>query len=150
MIRLSKMTDYAVVMLSYIASAETDKFSATQLSDATHIPAPTVAKLLKTLTKANILTSFRGISGGYSLSTDSTEITIAHIVEAIEGPIALTACVDETLPTCQIQGECAIHGNWNKVNEAVKHALLSVTLQDMANTDPAPCKKLAAFEKFGS
>lgn len=147
MIRLSKMTDYAIVMLSYIASSDSDKFSAAHLSDATSIPVPTVAKLLKTLTKADILTSFRGITGGYSLSADSSNIKIAHIVEAIEGPIALTACVDETQPSCKIRGNCSIHGNWTKVNEAVKQALLSVSLQDMASTSPAHCHKLSSLEQ---
>ncbi len=135
MIRLNKMTDYAVVMLSHMAGHDgmndTKVVTAVQMAQDSGVPLPSVSKLMKQLSKAGILTSHRGAGGGYSLDRPAGDVTVAEIVTALEGPIALTACVDGSDTTCGSMTLCSMSGNWNQVNQAIQGALESVSLAEM-------------------
>lgn len=130
--RLSKLTDYAVVLMVHMGQSDDDRFTTARIAEETGVPHPTVAKLLKDLARAGLLISVRGAAGGYRLGRTPCEISIAEIIQALEGPIALTACVDGTDDHCNVENLCGMRGNWNKVNLAIRSALDSVTLADMA------------------
>ena len=105
--------------------------SSQQIADQTGIPLPTVAKLMKGLNKAGLVDSRRGAGGGYFLGRPAADITLADVIQAVEGPIALTACADTSEETCCIESVCPVQGKWNKANSAVRAALSEVTLADM-------------------
>lgn len=130
--KLSRLTDYAVVLLSFLAKSAKGPQSASALAEDTGIPAPTVAKLMKLLSKADLVTATRGVSGGYALVGEAEAISVADIIAAIEGPIALTACVEESEDDCAVESTCGVAGNWESVNTAVRAALDKVKLNDMA------------------
>ena len=136
MFRLNRLTDYAVVVMSQMAQRGGETRSAQQISDDTGVPLPTVAKLLNLLGRAKLVVSQRGASGGYTLSADPEEITVAQIIQAMEGPIALTACVDGATDCCGSESVCPMRGNWNKVNGAIRQALGAVSLADMVAFPP--------------
>ena len=135
MFRLSKLTDYAVVVLVRLAREEAGgtKPGAVQtspgISGATGIPEPTVAKVLKAMAGKGLVTSLRGARGGYRLSRRLESIPVAEVIEAIDGPIALTACVDGG--DCESQCMCPMRGRWDPVNAAIRTALAAITLADM-------------------
>lgn len=131
MFRLNRLTDYAVVVLSQMSLRREELRSAQQISDDTAVPLPTVSKLLNLLGRAGLVTSQRGAAGGYTLSHAPEQISVAQIVQALEGPIALTACVDGAAESCDVEALCPMRGNWNKVNTAIQDALTSVSLADM-------------------
>ncbi len=137
MFRLNRLTDYAVVVLSQMALRAGETRSAQQISEDTGVPLPTVAKLLNLLGHAKLVSSQRGTSGGYTLSAEPEDITVARIIQAMEGPIALTACVDGAADSCDSESFCPMRGNWNKVNGAIREALTSVSLADMMAFPPA-------------
>ncbi|MGD1878538.1 MAG: SUF system Fe-S cluster assembly regulator [Kiloniellaceae bacterium] len=137
MFRLNRLTDYAVVVMSQMALRGGETRSAQQISDDTGVPLPTVAKLLNLLGRAKLVVSQRGASGGYTLGADPEEITVAQIIQAMEGPIAQTACVDGAADSCDSEAFGPMRGNWNKVNGAIRHALTSVSLADMMVFPPA-------------
>ena len=130
MLRMGKLTDYGIVLMSYIAEHRSKQHSAHMLSDAVHMPLPTVRKILKVLSAGGLLTSERGAQGGYILSGDPADISVAQIITAIEGPIALTECVSRA-SQCDQETHCAVQTNWNQINNAVFHALDEVKLADM-------------------
>jgi FeS assembly SUF system regulator len=132
-IRLNRMTDYAIVVLGQMSREGV--VNVAQLAQESAAPQPAVAKLLKQLAQAGIVVSRRGAAGGYSLAREPEAITVAEIVTALEGPISLTACVDGADDACAVERLCPMRGNWNKVNQAIRRALADVTLADMA---PAP------------
>ncbi len=132
MIRLSKLTDYAVVMLSYMAAREGEVYTTARLAQRSAVPEPTAAKILKLLARGAILVSQRGSNGGYELARPAAEITVAEIIVALEGPIALAACVEGSSDHCGVEQLCSMRGNWNKVNRAIRDALEDITLADMA------------------
>jgi FeS assembly SUF system regulator len=130
MLRLSKLTDYAVVVLVRLAEDATMQTSP-GIAAATGIPEPTVAKVLKTLTAGGLVTSQRGARGGYRLHRPLDEIPIADVIKAIDGPIALAACVDGSTSECECHSVCAMRGRWDPVNDAIQQALYAITLADM-------------------
>lgn len=132
MIKLSKMTDYAVVVMARMARDGACVQTVPQLAERTGVPAPTVAKLMKLLAPAGLMDSHRGATGGYRLTRPAEGISIAEIISAVDGPIALTACVDGAEGHCDVESLCPMRGNWDKVNRAVRHALEGVTLADMS------------------
>jgi FeS assembly SUF system regulator len=132
MLRISRLTDYAVVLASRLAICETAE-AVSDLARVTEIPAPTVSKVLKLLAKGGVVTSTRGANGGYTLSRPAHAITVADIVTSIEGPIAVTECVDDN--TCEHEGHCGVRGNWQRINDAVLTAISGITLADMARTE---------------
>jgi FeS assembly SUF system regulator len=135
MFRLSKLTDYAVVVLVRLARDDARAVApgAVQtspgISIATGIPEPTVAKVLKAMAGKGLVTSLRGARGGYRLSRPLGAIPVADVIEAIDGPIALTACVDGG--DCESQCLCPMRGRWDPVNAAIRTALGAITLADM-------------------
>jgi FeS assembly SUF system regulator len=142
MLRLSKLADYAVVVLTRLADEDHHPHDAVQTSPgiagATGVPEPTVAKVLKALAGAELVASQRGARGGYRLLRPLHAIAVADVIRAIDGPIALTACVEGHTGTCDVQGMCAMRGRWNLVNEAIEQALGSITLADMRAASVPP------------
>jgi len=130
MLRLSKLTDYAVVVLVRLAGSEGVQTSP-GIAATTGIPEPTVAKVLKTLTAGGLVVSQRGARGGYRLLRPLADIPIADVIAAIDGPIALAACVDGSPSECESQGLCPVRGRWDPVNDAIHQALSAITLADM-------------------
>ena len=135
MIKLNRLTDYAVVVMVQMASNHDEVLTAPQIARETGVPLPTVAKLMTALARSGLASSQRGVAGGYRLSRSAEEISAYHIITAIEGPIALTACVDGTDDHCEIETICPMCGSWNKINGAIRQALEKLTLADMM---PAP------------
>jgi FeS assembly SUF system regulator len=131
MIRLSKLTDYAIVVMSEMARSTDAVHTVGHLAERTGVPSPTVAKLMKSLTPAGLMNSHRGAAGGYALARPAEAITIAEIITALDGPIALTACVDGADSQCGVERLCPMRGNWEKVNRAIRGALEQVSLADM-------------------
>lgn len=132
MLRLSKITDYGVVILSSLAGRRDELLSAADLAAATGISEANVAKVLKAAARGELVIGQRGTGGGYRLARPAAEITITDVIEAFEGPIALTACVDGGDGSCSVESFCAMRHNWDVVNQAVRDALKKVTLKDMA------------------
>lgn len=131
MLKLSKLTDYAIVILSYMAKDYSTRQVMQEISQATSISQPTVSKILKILVKAGILTSVRGAKGGYLLAKLPKCITVATIIDALEGPIALTEC-SVSHKRCSQVADCKVQGNWGIINQRILELLESVTLADMA------------------
>ena len=131
MLKLNRLTDYAVVVLSRLSKQVGMVQTANEISDGTGLPMPTVSKILKLMAGSSLIESHRGVNGGYSLSRGADSVRVSEIIEALEGPIALTACVDGTTDQCTIEGSCPMRGNWNTVNDAIRTALSGVTLADL-------------------
>lgn len=129
MLRLNKLTDYAVVILSHMARERTYA-STSLLALETGMNEPTVAKVLKDLVKSGLVSSTRGASGGYTLNGNAETITIRQVIEAVEGPIALADCVEGHATGCAVQ-VCGTRGNWDQVNAAIITALDNIKLTDM-------------------
>ena len=136
--RLSSLADYAVVMMSAAARhcGVSGRLNATLLSEETGIPLPTVQKLVSRLSSAGLIESARGTGGGFRLSRPPASISLADIIEAVEGPIAMTACVDEGRHDCLIEENCRVKPHWNVVNGAVRGALAGVSLASLSATSP--------------
>ena len=130
MLRLSKLTDYAVVVLVRLSGMEGVQTSP-GIAAATGIPEPTVAKVLKTLAAGDLVLSQRGAKGGYRLNRELSAIPIADVIAAVDGPIALTACVEGSTSECESLGLCPMRGRWDPVNDAIRNALSRITLADM-------------------
>ena len=129
MLRLSKLADYAIVILAAMAQDEKKQVTAIHMADVTTLPAPTVAKILKKLAKNGLLTATRGAAGGYKLSKPAQAITAGAIIEAIDGPIRIIGCISGA--KCGRENSCVIHGRWDPINNAVREAFTSVSLIDL-------------------
>jgi len=134
MIRMTKQTDYGFVLLSELAAEEGRVANAPDLAHETRLPLPTVAKVLKLLARAGVVRSQRGVKGGYSLARSAREITAAEIVTALEGPVALTVCIDGSPGECEREDFCGVRGHWQRINQAVERALSSISLDDLAHS----------------
>jgi FeS assembly SUF system regulator len=141
MLRISKLTDYAIIVLGYMAREPERTYAAADLSGSAGVAVPTASKILKTLAKAEILKSTRGAKGGYQLVRSPEKISVASIIYALEGPIALTECGLEHDP-CRQSSHCHIRSNWAVINRAVRTALESVTLADMATPMAKPPEEI--------
>ena len=130
MLRLSKLTDYAVVVLTRLAQGQ-DLQTSPAIAASIGIPEPTVAKVLKMLGAAGLVASSRGARGGYRLMKPLSRIPVAEVIRAMEGPIALTACVDGSVIECVSRSMCPVHGRWDPVNDAITAALTAISLADM-------------------
>jgi FeS assembly SUF system regulator len=133
MLRLTNMADYAVVILVHAARAADGKLNAATTAQATGVPAPTVSKVLSALTKAGLVTSQRGAAGGYVLARPLSDISIADIIEAVDGPIALTTCADGG-GECGLELSCAMRDPWKVINRTVRHSLHSISLASLASS----------------
>jgi FeS assembly SUF system regulator len=131
-IRLAKLTDYGIVLMTIIARGNSAPVhTARDLAEQSHLPLPTVSKLLKQLLQSGLLVSHRGIKGGYSLSKEPAEISVAEIISAIEGPIALTECSTDVTGLCDLERSCPTRRNQRLISEVVRGALEKVTLLDL-------------------
>jgi FeS assembly SUF system regulator len=137
MVRISRLTDYAIQLMAELARAPQAALNARDLSGLSGTPEPTVRKLLKSLVRARLLVSTRGVRGGYRLGRAAQEITVAQIIAAIEGPIAVTRCNEPGEETCERKASCPLQQNWRQVNQAIHGALSNLTLSNMAGTLPA-------------
>jgi len=134
--RLSSMADYAVVTMSAAARhCGGVRVSAAQLAQETGLPVPTVQKLVSLLTAAGLLRSVRGAKGGLQLARPAAAITLADIVEAVEGPIALTACIENGKQDCALEACCTVRPHWPVVNEALRGALADIPLTRLARME---------------
>jgi FeS assembly SUF system regulator len=130
MLRISKLTDYATVIMSYLAFTPKTVASAAQIAQEVHLNPPTVSKILKILSEAGLVISFRGAGGGYQLARPITDISVAQVVTAIEGKLAMTECCISA-NSCALDSLCAIKDNWKIINKIILTALADLTLQDM-------------------
>lgn len=136
MIRMTKLTDYGFILLTYMAYTDVSAmYNARDLAEATHLPAPMVSKILKALAKGGIVASHRGVKGGYSLARPAAEIQVLDIISSLEGPVAITECSGEEGEAmdsqCSIERLCPIRVNWQRINRAVREALAGITLDEM-------------------
>ncbi len=130
MLRVSRLADYATVVMTCIAAHPDDVLSTAQIADEARLELPTVSKLLKSLGHAGLVESFRGVNGGYRLAAPAESITLAQIVEALEGPIGMTEC-SLAEGQCDREAQCGVRGNWQRINSVVDNALRAVSLADM-------------------
>ncbi|MEN8182613.1 MAG: SUF system Fe-S cluster assembly regulator [Myxococcota bacterium] len=131
MLRISRLTDYGIVLLAHLASdGESSTHNARELSERADLPLPAVSKILKTLTHEGLLVSQRGAKGGYGLARDAGDISVAEIISALEGPIALTECVLGP-GHCDQEVSCMTRLPWQRVNVAVQEALAHVSLAEL-------------------
>ena len=134
MLRIGKLTDYATVILANLAADRARLLTASTLSERTHIAAPTVAKLLKQLHHAGLVNSTRGTHGGYQLARNPEDISAAAILDALEGPIALTECSVGS-GQCGIEHTCSVGRTWQRISLSIRRALNEVSLAQLAGLD---------------
>jgi FeS assembly SUF system regulator len=133
MVRLTKLTDYGLVLLTYMAREhDISLWTARDLARESGLPKPTVSRLLQELLKGGLLVSERGIKGGYRLARRARDISIAEVIAVLEGPIALTECSTEVSGLCDLESCCAIKNNQQLISQAVRALLLGITLADLA------------------
>lgn len=138
MIRLTKLTDYGLVIMTYFAMQQEKKIlNARDVAGSVGLPLPTVSKLLKAFARSGLLTAHRGVHGGYSLSRGPEKILLPEIIEIFEGPIAVTECQEGGDSNCLLGKKCPVRTRWRPINEAVRRALTQVTLAQMAGLAPA-------------
>jgi FeS assembly SUF system regulator len=130
MLRVTKLADYGIVMLTFFANHTENTYTAKDIANAVKLPLPVASKVLKLLGKSGLLISYRGTKGGYGLARPPEEITVASIIHALEGPIAVTACSD-TNRDCSLVSECPVRTNWHVINQAIHSALDKITLAQM-------------------
>ena len=136
MLRVTRLTDYATVVLTVLAARAGEVLSAPELAEAAGLEAPTVAKVLKPLAQAGLVEGFRGAGGGYRLARDAAAITLRDVVEAMEGPLSMTECSVHA-GHCGIEASCGVRANWRRINDVVADALRAVSLAQMLGPLPA-------------
>jgi FeS assembly SUF system regulator len=137
MMRITKQADYGIVLMTVFADDEDHRvFTARDLAARARLPLPMVSKTLKLLAGRGLLESQRGPGGGYALTRDPEDVSVAEIIAALEGPIALTECSDVESSSCDQEGVCPTQANWLKINRVVHDALSRLTLADMARPLP--------------
>lgn len=130
MLRVTKLTDYATVVLAALAVAPNRVHSAAELAERSRLELPTVSKVLKPLAHAGLVTGFRGASGGYRLARAPGQISLIEIVEAIEGPLGMTECSGEH-SSCEHEPHCGVQGQWRQINDIIADTLRGMTLAQM-------------------
>jgi FeS assembly SUF system regulator len=147
-IRLSKLADYGIVIMTHLARQPDRQQATPEIAAGTSVPQPMAGKILKVLARAGLLESHRGARGGYGLARDPRTITVAEIIEALDGPIALTECTETATSDCDLELLCPARTNWQRINEAIRTALGGITLAEMAQAVPAafllPGERMAA------
>ena len=133
MIKVSRMADYAVLLVCKMTKNTDTTYSAHELSLTTSLPITTISKILTKLTKAEITQSVRGVSGGYKLLKDAENISVGNIIDIIDGKIALTVCIEENKNNCGLASMCTSHSNWQIINNAVSRTLNSISIKEMAS-----------------
>lgn len=136
MLKLSRLTDYGTVVLAHMARAPEARHRAGDLALATRLGEATVRKLLKLLVRGGIVVSQRGAGGGYALARPPERINAVEVIDALEGPVALTECSGEH-HSCALERGCALNHNWQQINRAVRDALRAITLAQLARPHSA-------------
>jgi len=132
MLRITKQTDYGIVLMARLTAGGSGVVhNARDLAAGVNLPLPTVSKILKALARAGLVVSHRGVKGGYSVTRDPHAISVAEVIEALEGPIALTTCLDTAADDCEIECSCPVRANWLVINSAVRDALVEIPLSRM-------------------
>ncbi len=134
MLRISRLTDYATVILASLGGGSLA--SAADIAERTHIGLPTVSKLLKELQHAGLVRSVRGAHGGYQLTRSAAEINASEIIDAVEGPVALTECASGS-GNCGIESTCQVGHGWQRISLAIRHALTEISLEELVRRDAA-------------
>jgi FeS assembly SUF system regulator len=137
MLRISKLTDYGIVLLAHFADRPGETCNARELAESTGLPFPVVGKVLKTLAQAGLLVSHRGARGGYSLARPATAISVAEIIEALEGPIALMEC-SAGPGHCQKEAGCRVREPWQRIHAAIRATLGRVSLRGLVRPEAEP------------
>lgn len=138
MLRMSKLTDYGTMVLAQLAASDAGWTTAGQVAEATHLGPPTVSKLLKALVHAGLVVSSRGVQGGYALARSPSAITAAEILDALEGPVAITECSSGT-GGCDLESYCRVGTAWQRINSSIRKALEGISLADLqARREPLP------------
>ena len=138
MIRLTNLADYGVVLMCHMAAKHKELHSAINLARETGLPVPTVSKIMGAISRAGLVTSHRGLKGGFRLVREPKAITVADIIEAVDGPIALTNCIENTPGDCTLEPICVMKPHWQVINDAVKKGLQGITLDEITvSTGPA-------------
>jgi len=133
MIRLSKLTDYGILLMTQMARhADQPVHTARDLAAQTRIPLPTVSKILKSLLSGELLVSHRGVKGGYSLARTPQEISVGQIITVLEGPIGVTECGGAP-GMCDMESHCPVSANWRIISHELRQALENLTLPDLIN-----------------
>ena len=145
MLRVTKLTDYATVVMTVLAALPGEVLSAPELAEQAGLEAPTVAKVLKPLAAAGLVAGFRGANGGYRLARTAADINLVEIVEAMEGPLAMTECSVHD-GQCGIEASCGVRANWRRINDVVADALRGVSLAQMLGPAPRPSRKGIALQ----
>ena len=140
MLRLSKLTDYAMVIMAYLSQHPGLAINAKSIAEQTGISLPTTSKLLKRLSHEGLLQANRGIKGGYQLAYPATEISLGTVIQTLEGQIALTEC-SHTLLSCSLEKQCTIRDNWRRISAFIQTTLMHISLADLSQP-----VKLCAFE----
>jgi FeS assembly SUF system regulator len=137
MLRISRLTDYATVILGVLAAEPERVHTAAAIAARTRIRAPTASKLLKQLQRAHLVTSSRGLHGGYQLARPAQEISAAAIIDALEGPVALTDCAAGH-GHCGIEETCRVGRGWQRLHLAIRRSLADVSLAQLAGLEATP------------
>ena len=145
MLRISKLTDYGTVILADLAARDRAVASAAEVADATGLGVATVRKLLKMLGKADLVVATRGAQGGYRLAREPARISAAEVIDALEGPVSITAC-STTDHHCEIEAQCTVGGAWQRINVAIRRALRDISLTDLQNSG----KRTPSFDFAGT
>lgn len=135
MLRVTKMTDYATVLLSCLAQDPRRVHSATELAEMAKLEITTVSKVLKPLAHAGLVEGFRGSQGGYRLALPATQIDLYAVVEAMEGRLGMTECSGEH-SQCEHETHCGIQGHWQKINDIIASTLKSVSIAELSGNAP--------------
>jgi FeS assembly SUF system regulator len=138
MLRMSKLTDYGTMVLAQLAANADGLSTAGQVADATRLGQPTVSKLLKSLVHSGLVVSTRGVQGGYALARAPEDISAAEIIDALEGPVAITECSSAS-GCCDLESFCRVGMAWQRINRSIRRALQDVSLADLqASREPLP------------
>ncbi len=129
MLKISKLADYAIVLMSHLVSSR-GRFSATQLAKSAHLSVPTTSKVLKLLQDAGLLNSERGASGGYYLAREARAISVAEIIAVMDGKTTMTEC-GHSVNQCEHESHCNLKANWRLINKAIDSVLSNISLEDM-------------------
>ena len=137
MLRVTKLTDYATVVLTVLAASAGEVLSATEIAERAGLEATTVSKVLKPLAQAALVEGFRGAHGGYRLARPARDIRLIEVIEAMEGPLSVTECSVHD-GQCGLESSCGLRRNWRRINDVIAQSLRGISLQDMLEPEPDP------------
>ncbi len=150
MLKLTRFADYGVVLMTHIASSREVVRSAQSLAEATGIPLPTVSKLLSSFARAGLLRAVRGAKGGFRLARNAQEISVSDVIGVVDGPIALTQCLEAGSSICELELLCPSRYAWGKINQAVRKALEDLSVADLMSPGDNPFEAWGLSEQITS